>query len=131
MPTVELWLGRLIFTWNRRNATRASVNARFQAEREKIADLVSQCGPDAATRRVLIQRVRGLEDSSRYWSVLMTLDHLRIIHTQMGRIIKSLAAGNVPPGKASTANVKPGVDVTPAVIPEYEQSCDQLLATVA
>jgi hypothetical protein len=29
---------------------------------------------------VLIARPRGLEDSSRYWSVWMTLDHLRIVH---------------------------------------------------
>jgi hypothetical protein len=80
---------------------------------------------------VLIERVRGLEDSSRYWSVWMTLDHLRIIHGDVAGTIEALAKGVVPPGKASTARVKPSPEVTAAVVGEYEKSCDHLLAVVA
>jgi hypothetical protein len=36
----------------------------------------------------------------------------------------------VPPGKASTAAVKPKPDISEAVVGEYEQSCDKLLETV-
>jgi hypothetical protein len=72
-----------------------------------------------------------MEDSSRYWSVWMTLDHLRIVHHSFIRVIRALSRGVVPPGRASTADVKPSPDVTYAVISEYEQSCDDLLATVA
>ena len=42
-------------------------------------------------RRVLIRRPPGLEDSSRYWSAFMTLEHLRIVHREMVRIIDALA----------------------------------------
>jgi len=79
----------------------------------------------------LIKRVRGLEDSSRYWSVWMTLDHLRIMHTGLTRVIASLSREITPPGAASTAAVKPSPQVTAAVVGEYEASCEALLATVA
>lgn len=80
---------------------------------------------------MLIERVRGLEDSSRYWSVWMTLDHLRIMNSRLGKVITSLAKGVIPPGKASTANVKPNKEVASSVVAEYETACDQLLAAVA
>ncbi|MBX3389322.1 MAG: hypothetical protein KF691_07680 [Phycisphaeraceae bacterium] len=44
----------------------------------------------AAAERVLIPRLRGLEDSSRYWSVWMMLDHLRIVNSQVAMVIASL-----------------------------------------
>ena len=37
----------------------------------------------------------------------------------------------MPPGKASTATVKPSPAVTASVVAEYEESCDALLAAVA
>jgi hypothetical protein len=61
----------------------------------------------------------------------MTLDHLRIMHGGISRIISALAKGIKPPGAASTAAVKPSPEVTDAVVAEYEKSCDELLATVA
>jgi hypothetical protein len=72
-----------------------------------------------------------LEDSSRNWSVWMTLDHLRIIHEGQVRIISKLSQGIVPEGKASTAAVKPSPQASGAVIAEYERSCDKFLGLVA
>ena len=131
LPKLELLAARFIFARYRRRGNRESFNADFQRERGKIGTMVRSCTPEQAARRVLIDRVRGLEDSSRYWSVWMTLDHLRIVHLGILGTIKSLANGIVPPGAASTARVKPGVDVTADVVDEYEKSCDDLLATVA
>jgi hypothetical protein len=39
---------------------------------------------------VLIDRVVGLEDSSRYWTLFMVLDHLRIVDEGISQIIKTL-----------------------------------------
>jgi hypothetical protein len=72
-----------------------------------------------------------MEDSSRYWSVWMTLDHLRIVNESIVRIIGALADGKVPKTPASTAGVKPSPDATEAVIAEFGKSCDALPATVA
>lgn len=131
LPFYELLIARLLFAWRLRASTRESANARFQREREAIRALVSRCDAESGARRVLIARPRGLEDSSRYWSVWMTLDHLRIIHQSGARIIQMLARGSVPETAASTAAVKPSPDATAAVAAQYEQSCDELLAAVA
>lgn len=131
LPAIELFIGRVLFRLRRWTATRDSVNAHFQKERAAIRALVSGCEAESATRRVLIDRARGLEDSSRHWSVCMTLDHLRIVNREMARIIQDLTQGRRPEGTASTATVKPSPDVTSAVVAEYEAACDALLATAA
>lgn len=129
LPAPELLIARLLFAWRRIRSTRESSKAAFQHERALIRSLVDGCNPQDATRRVLIPRPRGLEDSSRHWSIWMVLDHLRIMNHGMAGIIRSLAAGTVPPRKASTAAVKPSPDVDATVRNAYEQSCDAFLAT--
>ena len=68
-----------------------------------------------------------MEDSSRFWSIWMTLDHLRIVHFGIARTMTLLLAGKTPPGKVDTAAVKPSPEVTASVVDEFEQSCDALL----
>jgi hypothetical protein len=131
LPRLELLIGRVLFAVRLRRGSRESFNAQFQKEREAIRALANSCDAGSAARRVLIQRVRGMEDSSRNWSVWMTLDHLRIVNGGITRTIGSLVKGVVPARQASTAAVKPGPDVTAAVVAEYEASCDALLAQVA
>jgi hypothetical protein len=131
LPMIELQVARLLFALDRWRGNRELFNAQFEQERERIRKLVGACQGEAGGRRVLIARPRGLEDSSRYWSVWMTLDHLRIIHASITRVIGALAKNVVPPGKASTAAVKPSPLVTASVVAEYEESCDALLAVVA
>jgi hypothetical protein len=131
LPKIELAVARLIVAWNRLGSDRTRVNAKFDAERQEIMRLVHRRSPEEAARRVLIERPRGLEDSSRYWSVWMTLDHLRIVNESIARIIQSLASGSAPEGKASTANVKPSQEVDATTVEKFQTSCDTLLATVA
>lgn len=130
LPRIELVIARLQFALRRARGDRKSFDAAFQRERERVRGLVGGLDADSASRRVLIQRVPGLEDSSRYWSVWMTLDHLRIVHLGIARTIGTLAKGVIPSRKASTAAVKPSPEVTIAVVAEYEKSCDDLVATV-
>ena len=131
LPKIELYVAHLLFALQRLQGNRASFSVRFQKEREKIRILIGLCDAESGTKRVLIKRVPGLEASSRYWSVAMTLDHLRIIHNAITRTIEALAAGIVPKGTASTAKVKPSPQATMEVTSDYERSCDQLLAAVA
>ena len=131
LPKVELLIGRLLFALRRWTGNRDSFNARFAQERAAIRALVNSCDAESAARRILIERARGMEDSSRRWSVWMTLDHLRIVNGEMSRIIGALTKGVTPEGAASTATVKPSPDATAAVAAGYEDACDELLATVA
>ncbi len=100
LPKLELLAARALFGWNQMRSTRESANNRFQQERGAVRALIARCDAKSGAERVLIARVRGMEDSSRNWSVWMTLDHLRIIHNAVSRTIGALAEGSVPPGKA-------------------------------
>ncbi len=93
--------------------------------------MLATCDPARRGEQVLIPRLSGLEDSSRFWSVWMTLEHLRITNSVFAMVITSLAQGKVPQKQASTADVKPRSDVTAEVEAAFEASCDQLLAAVA
>lgn len=64
-----------------------------------------------------------MEDSSRYWSVHMTLDHLRIVNGGIAGTISQLRGGRVPNRPASTAAVKPSEDVTAKILPDFVESC--------
>lgn len=131
LPPLELLIGRALFRWRRLRGDRDFFTADFQRQRSAIAALLASCDPETGARRVLIRRPPGLEDSSRYWSIWMTLDHLRIIHKGFVGVIEALLKGVVPPGRASTAAVKPSPEATAAVRAEYEKSCDDLLAIIA
>ena len=111
--------------------TRAAFTAQFEQEHSVIHELVRSCETSKRDERVLITRLRGLEDSSRFWSMWMTLDHLRITNHAFAGIITALSNGQVPMRKASTADVKPSSNVTAVIETEYEQSCDALLSAVA
>jgi hypothetical protein len=130
LPPLEHVVARLLFAIRRWTASRDSDKAHFNRERLAIRAIVGACDEQSGARRVLIKRVRGMEDSSRYWSVWMTLDHLRIVHQAIAGVLRSLAIGRVPPGAASTAAVKPSPAVGAAIIHGYEQSCDHLLAAI-
>ncbi|MES2595157.1 MAG: DinB family protein [Verrucomicrobiota bacterium] len=130
LPVLELYVARLVFRLRCFRGSREKHTADFMRERATIRELVDSSDPVSRGTRVLIPRPRGLEDSSRHWSVWMTLDHLRITNISFAMVIKSLAKGVVPPGKASTAAVKPDPAVTQAVEAEYEKSCDFLLSVV-
>jgi hypothetical protein len=127
---VELFFARLLFALTRATGNRHSAIAKFAAERVKIRAMVKTCDAANAARRVLIRRPVGLEDSSRNWSVWMTLDHLRIVHERMTAVIAALLNGHIPPGAASTAAVKPEAGVDERAFPAWEASCDALLAVM-
>ncbi len=131
LPGIELFIGGILFGLRRRFGNRESFNAKFKTERAAIRALTDSCDPAQRGERVLIARRRGMEDSSRNWSVWMTLDHLRITNDAFAIIITELSHGRVPQGTASTAAVKPSESAAASVDSEYEKSCDAVLSAVA
>ncbi len=127
IPTIERVVGGMIFALNRWRGTRENFAAQFREERGAIAALRLGLSDRVLKERVLIPRLRGLEDSSRFWSVWMTLDHLRIVNNEVTRVIEAIARGQTPHGRASTAAVKPSPDVGAEVVGAYEESCEQFL----
>jgi len=131
IPAIERFIGGLIFSLKRWRGSREKFAAQFQRERGLIASHYHHQLDRILRQRVLIPRLRGLEDSSRFWSVWMTLDHLRIVNVQIAEVINDLTHGRSHQRVASTAAVKPSPDVGPDVAAAYEASCDQLTALVA
>ena len=123
LPKPELLIAKLIFRWGRWRTGRDQATADFARHRDDILQLARRCDGVTGTQRVLIRRLPGLEDSSRFWSVFMTLDHLRIVNAAVAGAIGSLAAGHVPTGVASTAAVKPSATVDASMIAAFEDSC--------
>ena len=114
LPWVEALIARyLMMPWTPRRTPWKASNDYFIHEGEKILKLLSRFDPsksvDAETleRPVLIPRIRGIEDSSRFWSISMTLEHLITVGQGMTHIICELTHGRVPPIQVNIAQVKP------------------------
>lgn len=65
-----------------------------------------------------------MEDSSRYWSVFMTLDHLRIVNMGIADTIRLLGLGQVPARRADTATVKPSPEAAIGAVDDFALSCN-------
>jgi len=129
LPKVELLAARVLFNWKRAWATKESATALIKTESEAMLRLARGCSPEQGRQRVLIDRLRGMEDSSRYWSLYMTLEHVRIVNMGCLGAIRSLTRGQVPERVASTAAVKPSPEVDESIIGEFEQACELLVKT--
>lgn len=131
IPAFERLVGGGLLKLRRLLVAPSRCSAQFERERRTIAGLYTGRDAGALGARVLIPRLRGLEDSSRFWSVWMTLDHLRIVNTSIAGVIGELTLGRAPDGKASTAAVKPSAHVRGEVVAAHEASCDRLASLVA
>jgi hypothetical protein len=80
---------------------------RFKKITTKILKEIDGVTEAQLTTKVLVPPQMGLEDSSRYWSIAMTLEHLVIVGKVMSFGIRELTSGRIPDYKADTAAVKP------------------------
>ena len=100
----------------------------FLTESDKIISLVEQFEDEDLTKRVLIDRLRGIEDSSRDWSAMMTLEHLNIVNTGLMGIIRTLLhpkGGQLPAVKIE--NVKPSEDAGVEMIDAFALNNQKVL----
>jgi hypothetical protein len=122
LPWLELKIANLGFHLLNRRTTREKSSALLKKECATILDLARLCNAETGSQRVLIDRLPGMEDSSRYWSVFMTLDHLRIVNLAVADTIRLLGQGKVPDRKADTAAVKPSPEAGVRVVDDFELS---------
>jgi hypothetical protein len=120
LPRLELFLARARFRLLASYLSQAGASRWFREEGDRVLALTRALTPADATRRVLIPRLRGLEDSSRYWSVYMTIEHLVIVNTSIHHVIGALTAGRSIDRAASTAAVKPSPTAGAEVIERFE-----------
>ncbi|MDE1151676.1 MAG: hypothetical protein PW788_03985 [Micavibrio sp.] len=98
---------------------------------DKILDAVAGIPASDLSRRVLVPPQMGLENSSRYWSAAMTLEHMVIVGTGVRNIIVALGNGTVPNIKPDTASVKPAGNGTPAdALASFTTFADSVMADI-
>lgn len=130
LPKLELFAARVLVRAKALVTSRSDVAEILEHEKNEILKLVKELDPSLCSKQVLIKRLRGLEDSSRFWSIYMTIDHLRIVNSEIAELIKSLSDGHAHKRNVSIAAVKPEVSADAKTIPEFENSCKLLQDTV-
>lgn len=127
LPAFERWVGQLMIAWAMRGYDREATNAVLRTERDRILALAAGWNEEQNSRRVLVDRLRGMEDSSRNWSVFMVLEHLAIVNGGVAAALGELAAGRVPSGQVSTADVKPRPSAGPDSVDAFARSCELVM----
>ncbi len=98
----------------------------FRKHGERVVAMCRSQPDEALTRRVLVAPMMGLEDSSRYWSVAMTVEHLVIVGTLQVRLIAELGRGHSPSGEADIAAYKPaGLLDLKVLLPQLQSLLDE------
>ncbi len=129
LPVIELQFIRILFKVKRTFGSRDGLIAKFRREQAEIMKLVQICDSSQRGTRILVKWVPGLEDSSRYWSVWMVLEHLRITNLAFAKFVRLLARGTVPRTKVDTAMVKPS-SVGEEVEVTFTESCEMFLKNI-
>ncbi len=108
LPLVEslvlkLWYGPVVS----KRTKRPQCRTQYESVVTKIIQLAEGLTPEQRRTKILVPRLTGLEDSSRYWSLNGVMEHLMIVGEKMQTAILTLASGHVPNEKADVAKVKP------------------------
>ena len=129
LPFVEWAVAKYILIPQRfKNSSKEKALADFAEQSDKILKLAQGLSSEQLTERRLIARLRGLEDSSRFWSVAMTLDHLTIVGNLMSHAVVELSKGNNKLKVVGTAEVKPGAAADAArSLKDFEEMSSRFL----
>lgn len=130
LPAFELTWLRIYFRCMCAVTSRNAGMQRFKREAEKILSLARSASATQGTAPVLIGRITGIEDSSRYWSVFMVLDHLRIVNEGMTQIIEYLSHDRPFTQEVRIQDVKPHRASGPEMIDRFIQSVTNYEATI-
>lgn len=130
IPLIERIVATFAIRWNVRSYDQKKITDLLKNETCGIQRMVGLNTPETLSQKVLIPRLRGLEDSSRNWSVFMTLEHLRIVNTLIAKTIHSLGHNQPLTQIVSTADVKPASLVDPTVIEAFSRSTEKIITAI-
>jgi hypothetical protein len=126
VPWPELMFGRLMFGCLRLAWSRRAALHQFLESGRRLAGRIRALDDSVGSRRVLVPRLTGLEDSSRFWSPFMIAQHLFVVNRDALAIIESLCDGRAPDGEVRIANLKPDPRATRNAVDDLEKSIDSV-----
>jgi hypothetical protein len=115
LPWWELLVARhLVFPRLCRKLTWAAAARQFQDEGSRVLAVFDSLPADRLHERILVRRFAGMEDSSRFWSAAMCVEHLNMVGSAIRQTISILRRGEVPNVTPRVADFKPLGKITPA-----------------
>jgi uncharacterized damage-inducible protein DinB len=132
LPFLEWAVAKYVLLPQRfRSVSPEEAQREFVSESEMILAAAKRLDKTQLLERRLIPRLPGLEDSSRYWSVAMTLDHLVIVGSGIRYLIVGLTSGKKDLPTRTIAQVKPSADVSAETIAaEFEKMTQAFVDTL-
>lgn len=79
----------------------------FRKSGDDILQRVKPYELEDFSQPVLIKRLKGMEDSSRYWSLEQTMEHIQIVGAACLYVIRRLETGLIPELPMRTEDAKP------------------------
>lgn len=104
---------------------------RVGSETQKIVEICQKLDEKQFQTRILIPRLKGMEDSSRFWSVALTIDHLMITMRGMSMIAIELSQGKNLSVDTDVAKVKPkqeDVTTRDKMIEDFKKTSGEVIA---
>ncbi len=120
LPPLELFIGQVGFRLYCLISTHQNATAWLKSENQKIISLASAISEEIGKQKVLIKRITGIEDSSRFWSVFMVIDHLLIVDRIITEMIENLNMERKYLPEIKIAAIKPQVERGKEVIDEFQ-----------
>lgn len=80
---------------------------RFDFLNKKILLAVKDVSLENMHRKVLVPKLKAIEDSSRYWSLADTLEHIELVGDKISYAIELLCKNEVPQVVVNIADYKP------------------------
>lgn len=131
IPTPERLVAKLLIARWKHKRPLAQTIPLARRQRDDLAALIDAAGAAASTR-VQIRRLPGLEVSSTNHSLAMVAQHLAMTNRDMATIIASLAAAKPPTIDVVIANYKPSPDADAAAsMAELDASLEALTDALA
>jgi len=93
----------------------------YDKEGEKIVHMASSLSQEQLFERVLVPRLFGLEDNSRYYSVAMVIEHLLIVGKALQVRIPILSQGKKLKGHVKIEDVKPYTEIDTNIVEAFQR----------
>ncbi len=91
----------------------------YDSEGQKILQLASALDNESLFKRVLVPKLFGLEDNSRYYSVAMVLQHLLSVGEALQKRIPPLSHGKKLDGHVAIEDVKPYTHIDETIVTQF------------
>ncbi len=125
LPALEGWFFRRVaMPLADTFMSREAALRKFDAEGRRALELARDVPPSRLTEPVLIDRIAGIEDSSRHWSIAMTLQHLIIVGRGIRLTVLALNRGKVPGRAIRIEDVKPDPAVGVEILDTFAEWLD-------